>query len=61
MIEEFDESRAQVYPKEDKCRHCGMHIGWILHPMAEALALGVCEKPTCQEKEEKEVDGDVGS
>lgn len=38
------------YPKEDKCRYCGEHVGWIMHPMAEALALGCCDKQKCQEK-----------
>lgn len=41
------------YPKEDTCRVCGVHIGWILHPLAEALALRLCEKQTCWEIAEK--------
>jgi hypothetical protein len=57
------------YPREDKCKHCGTHIGWILHPLAEALALEVCDKQECLEKKrkeshEKEITGgdfDVGS
>jgi hypothetical protein len=48
-------STEDVYPKEDKCRHCGAHIGWMLDPMAEMLALGVCDKKECQEKEESDV------
>jgi len=37
------------YPKEDKCRICGVHLGWMLSPVGEAFGLGLCEKPTCQE------------
>jgi len=47
-------STEDAYPKEDKCRHCGAHIGWMLHPMAEMLALGVCDKKECQEKDKQQ-------
>ena len=40
------------YPKEDKCRHCGQHLGWMLDPIGEMLGLGLCNKPECKEKEE---------
>lgn len=36
--------KRKRYPREDKCRVCGAHIGFILHPIAEALALFVCDK-----------------
>jgi hypothetical protein len=39
------------YPREDKCRHCGAHIGYILHPMGEFAALGCCDKLECRKKE----------
>jgi hypothetical protein len=42
------------YPKEDKCRYCGEHIGWMLNPIAEGLALGLCDKPECRYKAENE-------
>lgn len=38
------------YPKEDKCRKCGAHIGWILQPMGELVALGICED--CKDDDE---------
>lgn len=47
-------STKDAYPKEDKCRYCGAHIGWMLHPVAEMLALGVCDKKECREKQRKE-------
>ena len=31
-----------VYPREDRCRHCGAHIGTILSPAGETFALGIC-------------------
>jgi len=43
-----------AYPKKDVCRYCGEIIGWMLHPMAEMLALGVCDKKECQEKSKQE-------
>jgi hypothetical protein len=43
-----------AYPKEDVCRYCGAHVGWMLHPVAEMLALGVCDKKECQEKSKQE-------
>ena len=47
------------YPREDVCRHCGEHIGWIMAPWGEEFALGVCDEKECREKEmEKE---DVGN
>jgi hypothetical protein len=45
---------SSVYPREDKCRFCGGHIGWILDPVGEVVALGVCDKPECKEKAEDE-------
>jgi hypothetical protein len=53
-------STEDAYPKEDKCRHCGAHIGWMLHPMAEMLALGVCDKKECQEKDKQRKEENVG-
>lgn len=32
------------YPKEDVCRHCGTHIGWIMSPNGDAMALGICDR-----------------
>ncbi len=38
------------YPKEDVClrkvdgKVCGQHIGWILDPMGEKFALGICDE-----------------
>lgn len=31
------------YPREDVCRCCAAHIGWVLAPIGEIVALGVCE------------------
>jgi ribosomal protein L40E len=31
------------YPKENVCRKCGAHIGWIMSPDGDAMALGVCD------------------
>jgi hypothetical protein len=39
-------------PREDKCRHCGEHIGWILDLVGEVVALGVCDKEECRKREE---------
>lgn len=49
------------YPRRDKCRYCGEKLGWVMHPIGEAMALGVCDKPKCQKKKQKEEDDDVGS
>jgi hypothetical protein len=32
------------YPKEDNCRKCGAHIGWIMTEFGEAVALGICDE-----------------
>jgi hypothetical protein len=54
MISSTSQTEEGGYPREDKCRHCGEHIGWILDPVVgEALALGLCEKKECKEKEKK--------
>lgn len=37
------------YPKEDKCRICGVHLGWMLSSIGEAISLGLCEDPQCQQ------------
>lgn len=31
-----------AYPREDKCRICGDHIGWITSEIGEGVALGDC-------------------
>jgi hypothetical protein len=38
------------YPREDKCKICSVHLGWIMNEMGEMVALGLCEKPECQKK-----------
>lgn len=43
-----------MHPREDKCRFCGVHIGWALGPIGEMLMLGLCDKPECQEKSKQE-------
>jgi hypothetical protein len=60
MISETSQSQPEwEYPREDVCRHCGEHIGWIMAPWGEEFALGVCDEKECREKEmEKE---DVGN
>lgn len=42
------------YPKEDKCKYCGEHLGFILELMGEMVALGCCDKPECKEKEKND-------
>jgi len=44
------------YPKEDKCHYCGQHLGYIMNPIGEMVALGLCEKPECQEQAKKEIE-----
>ncbi len=53
MISTFE--GGGTYPREDKCKYCGDHIGWILHPLAEAMALEVCDKPECIKKRRQEM------
>lgn len=48
MISKIEEGGS--YPREDKCKYCGAHIGYILNQMGEMMALGVCDKPECQQK-----------
>lgn len=33
----------QTYPRENKCKRCGAHIGWILGPEGELFALPLCD------------------
>lgn len=65
MISTFDEGPR--YPRRDTCRYCGEELGWIMQPMGERVALGVCDKPEClnkhrQESHKKQITGgpDVG-
>jgi len=54
MISKVSETEEGGYPKEDKCRHCGKHLGWIMSPMGEMVALGLCEKKKCRNKDRKQ-------
>jgi hypothetical protein len=56
MISTTTPTEEGGYPREDKCRHCGAHIGYILHPMGEFAALGCCDKLECRKKEMEEKD-----
>lgn len=47
------ETGGGTYRREDVCRHCGEHIGWILDAMGEMLALGCCDKKECRKKDKK--------
>jgi hypothetical protein len=47
------EQGGGAYRREDKCRHCGEHLGWIMDPIGEMLALGCCDKKECRKKERK--------
>lgn len=43
----------ESYPREDKCKVCGDHIGWILNEIGEAMALGLCDKQDEQHNQER--------
>lgn len=45
---------AVVYPREDTCSECGVHLGWVLNEQGEDVALGICED--CYEDEGEEGD-----
>jgi len=47
------------YPREDRCRFCGAHIGWVANELGEMFALGVCDRKECQAK--ANAGGDRGS
>ena len=34
------------YPREDVCRKCGAHVGWIVSELGEMFALGLCDDCT---------------
>jgi hypothetical protein len=56
MISKTSPSEEGGYRREDVCRHCGEHIGWILHPFGEFAALGCCDKLECRKKEMEKTD-----
>jgi ribosomal protein L40E len=37
-------SQTPQYPRRDTCRRCGAHLGWVMSPRGEALAIGVCDR-----------------
>jgi hypothetical protein len=37
-------NEAVNYPREDKCKVCGAHIGWIMNEAGEPFALETCDE-----------------
>jgi hypothetical protein len=44
LSEEVYSNEERKYPREDKCKICGEHLGWIMNEMGEGVALGDCGK-----------------
>jgi hypothetical protein len=43
LAEKPYEPPASEYPREDKCRSCGAHVGWVMREEGDAMALDECE------------------